>query len=65
MLGKLPDSKQRELFRPMLVDMIDPTHELVLLADTIDWRYFEPPPLDPEFDCPRGLLLASKLFANW
>jgi len=41
MLGKLPDSKQRELFRPMLVDMIDPTHELVLLADTIDWRYFE------------------------
>jgi IS5 family transposase len=24
MLGKLPDKNQRELFRPMLVDMIDP-----------------------------------------
>ena len=41
MLGKLPDKNQRELFRPMLVDMIDPTHEMVLLADTIDWDYFE------------------------
>jgi IS5 family transposase len=41
MLGKLPDSNQRELFRPMLVDIIDPEHELVLLADRIDWQYFE------------------------
>jgi IS5 family transposase len=41
MLGKLPDKNQRELFRPMLVDMIDPSHEMVLLADTIDWSYFD------------------------
>jgi IS5 family transposase len=41
MLGKLPDKNQRELFRPMLVDIIDPHHELVLLANSIDWSYFE------------------------
>ena len=41
MLGKLPDRNQRELFRPMLVDMIDKNHELALLADKIDWQYFE------------------------
>ena len=41
MLGKLPDKNQRELFRPMLVEMIDPSHEMVLLADTIDWDYFD------------------------
>ena len=41
MLGKLPDRNQQELFRPMLVNLIDKQHELVLLADTIDWSYFE------------------------
>ena len=41
MLGKLPDRTQRELFRPMLEDMINKGHELVLLADSIDWQYFE------------------------
>jgi IS5 family transposase len=41
MVGKLPDNNQRELFRPILVDMIDKRHELVLLADAIDWQYFE------------------------
>jgi IS5 family transposase len=41
MLGKLPDKNQRELFRPLLVDIIDTRHELVLLADSIDWQYFE------------------------
>ena len=46
MVGKLPDTNQRELFHPMLVDLIDPQHELVLLADTIDWHYFE-----NEFTC--------------
>lgn len=40
MLGKNPD-KQRELFRPMLVDFIDGSHELVLLSNKIDWNYFE------------------------
>ena len=41
MLGTLPDRNQRELFRPMLVDLINPHHELVLLADSIDWQYYE------------------------
>jgi IS5 family transposase len=41
MLGKLPDRNQREIFRPMLEEMIDKGHELALLADTIDWQYFE------------------------
>jgi IS5 family transposase len=41
MIGKLPQAKQRELFRTMLRDFIDPGHELVLLADKIDWHYFE------------------------
>jgi len=41
MLGKLPDRNQRELFRPMLEEMIDKGHELVLLANSIDWQYFE------------------------
>ncbi len=40
MLGKNP-KKQAELFRPMLVEFIDPNHELVLLAEKIDWNYFE------------------------
>jgi IS5 family transposase len=41
MLGKLPEIKQRDLFRPMLKDFIDPQHKLVLLSDLIDWQYFE------------------------
>jgi IS5 family transposase len=41
MQGKLPEKKQRDLFRPMLVDFIDMSHELVLLSKTIDWKYFE------------------------
>jgi len=41
MKGTLPDQTQRELFRPLLSDMIDPNHELALLADRIDWGYFE------------------------
>ena len=41
MLGELPEITQRDLFRPMLKDFIDPSHELVLLADKIDWQYFE------------------------
>jgi len=41
MKGTLPDQSQRELFRPMLRDIIDPKHELALLADRIDWDYFE------------------------
>lgn len=41
MIGELPSTKQRDLFRPMLKDFIDLNHELVLLADKIDWSYFE------------------------
>ena len=41
MLGKLPKKGQGDLFRPMLKDFIDMGHELVLLADKIDWSYFE------------------------
>lgn len=41
MIGKLPDRNQRNLFQPSLVDFIDMGHELVLLADKIDWKYFE------------------------
>lgn len=40
MLGKNPE-KQRDLFRPALLDFIDKTHELALLSDKIDWNYFE------------------------
>ncbi|MDR2731681.1 MAG: transposase, partial [Fibromonadaceae bacterium] len=41
MIGKLPQPTQRNLFRPMLADFIDPSHELVLLSSKIDWDYFE------------------------
>jgi len=41
MKGTLPNQNQRDLFRPLLCDMIDPKHELALLADSIDWNYFE------------------------
>ena len=41
MKGTLPEQSQRELFRPLLRDMIDPKHELKLLADRIEWDYFE------------------------
>ncbi|MCL2040853.1 MAG: hypothetical protein FWG84_02280 [Bacteroidales bacterium] len=41
MLGKLPDRNQREIFRTRLEDLIDPHHSLALLANAIDWKYFE------------------------
>lgn len=41
MVGKSTDQNQRDMFRPLLCDFIDPSHELVLLADKIDWSYFE------------------------
>lgn len=41
MVGTLPDQSQKELFRPLLVELIDTKHELALLADRIDWKYFE------------------------
>lgn len=40
MIGKSP-VKQADLFRPMLDSFIDKGQELVLLADKINWSYFE------------------------
>ena len=40
MTGKLQEN-ERELFRTRLEDLINPKHELALLAKTIDWQYFE------------------------
>lgn len=41
MIGKTDKKKQHDLFRPMLIDFIDKQHELVLLAEKMDWNYFE------------------------
>lgn len=41
MLGKSLDQNQRNLFSPLLSDFIDMRHELVLLQNKIDWKYFE------------------------
>jgi transposase, IS5 family len=41
MRGKSPNQEQRNFYRPLLSDFIDTSHELVLLADKIDWEYFE------------------------
>ena len=41
MIGKSPNQNAGEFFRPLLKDFIDMNHELALLADGIDWGYFE------------------------
>ena len=41
MKGKLPNQDQINLFRPILRDIINPKHELVILSHRIDWQYFE------------------------
>ena len=41
MIGKSKSQTQRNLFRPLLSDFIDMSHELVLLVQKIDWKYFE------------------------
>lgn len=41
MRGKSSQKSQRDLFKPLLLDFIDLHHELVLLSDKIDWKYFE------------------------
>ena len=41
MIGKSPNQNEGEPFRPLLKDFIDMNHELALLADRIDWGYFE------------------------
>ena len=41
MIGKNADQNQRDLFEPLLKDLIDLGHELVLLSEKTDWPYFE------------------------
>ncbi len=41
MKGKLPNQNQRNLFRPILKDIINPKHELAILSDRINWQDFE------------------------
>ena len=37
---KQPVAQSHELFRQPLVEMLNPKHPLVKLADIIDWRFF-------------------------
>ena len=41
MIGKPSNQNQQNLFQPLLKDFIDMSHELILLSDKIDWKYFE------------------------
>ena len=41
MKGKLPDQGQRNLFRSILKEIVNPRHELVVLAHRIDWNEIE------------------------
>lgn len=41
MTGTSPSKSQSDIFRPLLTDFIDTDHELVVLADRIEWDYFE------------------------
>lgn len=41
MIGKTSNQHQQNLFRPLLKDFIDMSHELILLSNKIDWSYFE------------------------
>lgn len=41
MTGKSPNQNQKNIFLPLLNEFIDMNHELVLLADKINWTYFE------------------------
>lgn len=54
MIGKSPNQNEGELFRPLLKDFIDMDHQLVLLADKIDWSFFEKEfaPLYSHTGCP-------------
>ena len=41
MKGKLPSQDQKNLFRPILKEIVNPKHELVILANKMDWKYYE------------------------
>lgn len=41
MLGKSPDQRQSNLFQPVLEQIINPKHELVILSKELDWNSFD------------------------
>ena len=41
MIGKSRSQNQQNLFKPLLNEFMNLNHELALLADKIDWKYFE------------------------
>lgn len=41
MKGKSPNQHQRNMFLPVLKEIVNPKHELVLLSHQIDWNTFE------------------------
>ena len=41
MIGKSRSQNQQNLFKPLLNEFINLNHKLALLADKIDWKYFE------------------------
>ncbi|MBC35148.1 MAG: IS5/IS1182 family transposase [Bacteroidetes bacterium] len=41
MKGKSREDIQGDFFRPLLTEFIDMSHELVLLSEKIDWKYFD------------------------
>jgi IS5 family transposase len=41
MLGKSPQQKQKNLFAPLLREIVNPGHELVLLSNKINWKNLE------------------------
>lgn len=41
MKGKLPGQDQKNLFRPILKEIVNPKHELVILANKMDWKFYD------------------------
>ncbi len=41
MIGKSPDQNQKNIFRPLLKEIIKPDHPLVILSKKIDWKELE------------------------
>lgn len=71
MLGKSSNQNQKNLFQALLKEFINPSHELVILANGIDWAGFEQEftPLYSEVGTPSkpvrlmtGLLILKQVF---
>lgn len=41
MKGKSPNQSQKNIFRPILEEIVNPNHELVVLSHKIEWKTFE------------------------